>query len=124
MYITKQIAILFAISFFSEIISSSIPFVFPTSLLAMIILFFMLICKIIREKDIYDLGDFLQKNISIFFIPPAISIMEDFHYIKDKLFIVIFISVASFFITFFVTVYTVQFTIKIMERRGKNGISK
>lgn len=50
--IIRQLTILFLISFFSEIISSFLPFTFPTSLMAMVILFILLATKILNIKKL------------------------------------------------------------------------
>nr|WP_317358905.1 CidA/LrgA family protein [uncultured Tyzzerella sp.] len=119
--IIRQLTILFLISFFSEIISSFLPFTFPTSLMAMVILFILLATKILNIKKIETVGTFLQNHIAIFFIPPAISLMDEFETIKDKLFPILFISFVSFLLTFLATAYTVKLVIKIQERIQKNG---
>ncbi len=118
--IIQQLTILFFISFLSHIISSFLPFTFPTSLMAIVILFILLITKILDVKKIETVGDFLQKHIAIFFIPPAISLIDEFSYIKDKLITILFISIVSFLLTFLSTAYTVNIVIKIQERFKKN----
>lgn len=119
--IIRQLTILFSISFLSEIISSFLPFTFPASLLAMLILFVLLATKLLNIKYIENVGNFLQHNISIFFIPPAVSLIDEFPYIKEKILPILIISVISFFLTFLATAYTVNITIKLQERVRKNG---
>ncbi|WP_317367593.1 CidA/LrgA family protein [uncultured Tyzzerella sp.] len=119
--VIKQLTILFFISFLSELISSLLPFTFPASLMAIIILFILLYSKLLGMKNIETVGEFLQKHIAIFFIPPAISLMDEFPYIKDKLIPILFITVVSFLLTFLSTAYTVKIVIKIQERIQKNG---
>ena len=117
--IIRQLTILFSISFLSEIISKFLPFTFPSSLMAMVILFILLATKLLNINSIQNVGTFLQNHIAIFFIPPAISLMDEFSYIKDKLIIILIISFISFLITFLSTAYTVKLVIKIQERFKK-----
>ena len=119
--IVRQLTILFFISFLSEIISNFLPFTFPASLMAMIILFILLSTKLLNIKYIQNVGEFLQNHIAIFFIPPAISLIDEFDTIKDKLFPILFISFVSFILTFLATAYSVKLVIKIQERIQKNG---
>lgn len=121
--IIKQLTILFSISFLSELISNFLPFTFPSSLIAMIILFLLLYTKLLNIKNVQTVGEFLQNHIAIFFIPPAISLMDEFDYIKDKLIPILFITIVSFLLTFLATAYTVKFIIMVQERIQKNGKS-
>ncbi len=121
--IIKQLTILFSISFLSELISNFLPFTFPSSLIAMIILFLLLYTKLLNMKNVQTVAEFLQNHIAIFFIPPAISLMDEFDYIKDKLIPILFITIVSFLLTFLATAYTVKFIIMIQERIQKNGTS-
>lgn len=119
--IIRQLTILFSISFISEIISNFLPFTFPTSLLAILILFILLATKLLNIKYVQNVGDFLQTHIAIFFIPPAVSLIDQFPYIKEKIFPILIISIVSFLLTFVATAYTINLTIKLQERIQKNG---
>lgn len=120
MTIISQIAILFFVSFLSQIISIFLPFKFPTSIISMIVLFILLTSKFLNVKKIETVGNFLQKNIAIFFIPASVSIIDNFVYFKGKIFQIIFISFISFIISFLFTAHTVQLVIKIQNKRKGN----
>lgn len=116
MKILQQLGILFLISFLCELVSSFLPFTFPASVLAMIILFILLATNLIKEKYIEETSSFLQKNMALFFIPPAVFIIDEFNLFKDKIFQIIFISFISFLITFTITAFTVNLVIKIQSK--------
>lgn len=116
MKILKQLTILFTICFFSEIIVSFFPFSFPASVFAIIVLFLLLLFKIIKQYSIDEVCNFLQNNMALFFIPPAISILEEFHIFKNKIIYIIIISFISFIITFIVTAFTINFVIFIQKK--------
>lgn len=116
MNILRQFLILFLISFISEIISSLAPFVIPSSLIGMIILFLLLLSNIIDIKNIKTVGDFLQQNIAIFFVPASISLIDEIDFIKNNFFVLFAISFISFVVAFLVTAYSAMFVAKIQER--------
>ena len=118
--IIRQLTILFSISFLSEIISKFLPFTFPSSLMARVILCILLATRLLNINYVQDVGTFLQNYIAIFFIPPAISLMDEFSFIKDKLIPILIISFISFLLTFLSTAYTVKLVTKIQERFKKN----
>ncbi len=119
MSITRQLLLLFFVSFVSEIISGFLPFIFPSSLMSMLMVFMFLYFKFVKLEEIEPVGTFLQKNISIFFLPPAVSLIEEWDFIKDKIFVLLFISVVSFVVTFFVTGVTANIVIN-MQEKAKN----
>jgi len=83
--IIKQISIIFSIAAFSEIIVALLKLPIPANVIGMIILFTILSLNIIKESDVKEVGDFLSKTLILFFIPGAVSIIEDYHYIKQYL---------------------------------------
>lgn len=124
MKILKQLAIFFTLIFLSEVISLVTPSTFPSSVLSMLILFFLLFFKLIKLKDVEEVGLFLQKNMSLFYVPLAVSIIDEFKIFKDKIFLIVIVSFLSFLITFIITAYTSNIIIKIQNkiktRREKN----
>lgn len=118
--IIRQLSLFLLISFISQIISSFLPITFPASLFAMLFILILLILKILPIHSIEKVGIFLQQNLALFFIPPAVSIMEYSSTIKSQIVPILFISIISFFLTFISTAYTVKLVIYIMERSKKN----
>lgn len=116
MKILNQLGIYFLLSFLCELISKFIPFTFPSSVLAMVILFILLWLNFLKENQIEETSSFLQKNMALFFIPPAVLIIDEFSLFKDKIFQIILISFISFLITFIVTAFTVNLVIKIQNK--------
>lgn len=56
--------------------------VIPGSVCGMILIFIALTCKIVKADDIRGVADFLTKNMTIFFIPASIGIMEQWGIIR------------------------------------------
>ena len=116
MKISFQIAIVFLICFIGEIASKLSPFIFPASIASMLILFILLLLKIIKVNSIKEITSFLLNNMAFFYIPPAISIMEQWDFIKNSIVQILFICVVSFFITFITTAYTIKLVIYIQNK--------
>ncbi|MDE6871260.1 MAG: CidA/LrgA family protein [Bacteroidales bacterium] len=57
----------------------------PGSVCGMVLLFIALLCRIIKEDDIRTTADFLTRNMTIFFIPASIGIMEQWGLISANI---------------------------------------
>ena len=112
MKIMMQLAIIFFICLLGEAIAAVLPFPFPASVISMLLVFGLLKVYHIRKQT-----DFVLDNMAFFFIPPAVSIVENLHYMEGKLLILIFICFISTFTTFAITAWTVKAMIKLDEKR-------
>lgn len=117
MKILTQIGIVLGICFLGEIVSSILPFAFPSSVISMIILFILLITKIIKTDHIREKSDFLLKNMAFFFIPAGVGIMSNFEFIKDSVVQILLICLITTILTFAATAFTVQAVLKLQEKR-------
>lgn len=119
MKIIKQIGIIFAICWISQIIESILPFAFPASVTGMILLFICLAAGILKVEHVQEKADFLLENMAFFFIPAGVSIVNYFGILKSSAVQIVVICVISTIITFTVTAYSVMLTVKWMNRRKK-----
>lgn len=119
MKIIKQVGIIFAVCWLSQIISSLLPFAFPASVIGMIALFFCLLTGLLKIEHIQDKADFLLGNMAFFFIPAGVSIMNYFDVLRSNLIPFLVICILSTVVTFAVTAYSVKWTIKLMKMRKK-----
>lgn len=69
MEVLKQLAIILGITLLGEAIAAVLPFAFPASVIAMVLLFILLLTGAIQVKTIEETGDFFLKNMSLFFPP-------------------------------------------------------
>ena len=117
-----QAAIFFGICLAGDFISAALPFPFPGSVIAMIILFILLITKAIKADKINAISTFLLDNMAFCFIPPTVAIVDYFEIIKDVWWQFIFICCITTVLTFFATAYTVKGIMYLMNKGGeKNG---
>jgi len=117
-----QLAIIIGFALVGTLISyllglANIPF--PGSLIGMILLFIFLMIGWIKERHIKETADFMVKNMGIFFVPPAVAILNNLSVISPiwwKILIVIF---ASFLINFAAVFYSTKLTL-IIQQKIKN----
>lgn len=80
----------------------------------MLLLLFLLLTGLVKLPMIEDVGNFMLKHLSFFFIPAAVGLITCFSVLEGKWAVLIFISVISTFIIAAVTGITVQ---TLMKRR-------
>lgn len=124
MKILLQIALILGICIAGDLISSLLPFTFPGSILAMLILLVLLFAHIVKPKALSETGDWLSKNMAFFFIPANVSVMEHFDIIGPVALQIIFISIVSMLATFAVSAYTAEFVIFLQRRIAPHAAVK
>lgn len=117
MKILMQMAIIFFICLLGELISALLPIPFPASVIGMILVFLLLLSGSLKVYHISKQTDFLLSNMVLFFIPPAVGIIENIHYLDGKLLIFLFICIFSTVVTFGITAWTVTAVMKWEELR-------
>ena len=120
MNILKQIAILFGLCWIGEVISLLLPFAFPGSIIAMLLLLTALMTKVLRIEDINGVAAFLLANMAFFFIPAGVSLLDSFDSIKADLLPIFIVIVLSTLITAFVTGASIHFLTQLQNKR-RNG---
>ena len=122
MAILLQIGVVLLICLLSEIVSLLLPFPFPGSVIAMIIVFILLAAGVIKVGHIRQKAEFMLKNMAFFFIPAGVGIMEYFDVLKSCIVPFIVICVVSTILTFAATAGTVALIMRLQHRyRGRKG---
>ena len=85
MAILTQIGVVLGVCLVGELVAQVLPFPFPSSVIAMVLLFVLLCAKVIKPHHIRQKGDFLLKNMAFFFIPAGVGILENFDQLKANL---------------------------------------
>ncbi len=122
MNIIFQFAVFFGVCLVGDIMSAVLPFPFPGSVIAMIILFILLIIKAVKVDKIKGMSDFFLNNMAFFFIPPTVDIVNYFEAIKNVWWQFILICCMTTIFTFFATAYTVKGVMLFMNRKGKKNV--
>ena len=96
-----------------------LPFPFPTSVIGMILTFFLLLFKILKLEQIKTVSDFLLGNMAFFFVPAGVNIINYLSILKDNALQLIIICLVSTILTFAATAYSIRFTMYLMNKGGK-----
>ena len=113
----KQFLIILVINFAGVIIQNIFNLPLPGTILGMLILFVLLWTKVLKVESIEKICDFLILNMIIFFLPPAVELLEYMTLLKTGFFKIIILLIVTTVITMIVTGKTVDFCIKRMEKK-------
>lgn len=114
-----QIGVVFGICLVGELISGVLPFVFPSSVISMILLFLLLVCRVLKVEHIREKGDFLLKNMAFFFIPSGVALIEQVDILRAKLVPLLLVCLITTVLTFFVSAMTIR-----LVTRWQNSLKK
>ena len=117
MNILAQMAIVFATCLAGEALSAILPFPFPPSIAAMLLLLAALWTGILKVEHIQQKSDFLLSNMSFFFIPAGVGILDEVKEIWPVFWKLIFIMVSGNFVAFFFSALFCTLAIKLTGRR-------
>lgn len=81
----KGIALILGFLVLGNICSSAIGHFIPGSVIGMVLLFAALALRLVKAADIRPVADFLTRNMSLFFVPASIGIMEQWGLISSNL---------------------------------------
>jgi len=112
----QGLLIILFINYLGVVLSSLLHLPIPGPVLGMVLLFITLYFKLLKFDLIQEAGDFLLKNMVVFFIPTTVGLIDNYHLLKNDIFKILIIIFISTLITMIVTGRLVQFLIK---RGGK-----
>ena len=117
----NQIGILLGIWASGELISQLIKNLIniPGSIIGMIILFVLLESKILDESKIKDVADFFLANMSLFFIPAGVSLIESLGLIKENAILLLLCILIINVLVMIGSGRSVDLMIKLKERKEK-----
>ena len=91
----------------------------------MILMFLLLLVKFLKRRHVEEVAQFVLQNISFFYIPTAVSILDSVGVLRGAMWQFALICVVSALLTFLATVYTVIGVMKLQEKfaakRGKQN---
>ena len=117
MSILAQICVIFGICLISEGISAVLPFTFPASVLAMVILLILLAFKVLKPRQLQESAGFFMDHMAMFFIPVCVSLLKYLDVLLANFWAVVLISLLTTPLVFFVTGHVVQLTMKLMRKK-------
>ena len=113
-----QIGIIFGLYWVSQGIEAVLPFPFPASVISLLALLVLLLLKVVKVEQIREKVDFVLGNLTFFFVPVVVSVMNYVEILAENAVALLVISLVSTVLTFGVTAWVVQWTCRMMNRRG------
>lgn len=88
----------------------------------MVILLILLVTKMIKLVHVEEVGTFLSNNMSFFFIPAAVSVIDYLDILQSVIFKVLIICSISIIVSFVLVAYAVKITITLQDKykKGRN----
>ena len=114
----KQLGIILAFAFAGEIFIRLVPGGLPATVMGLLFMLTALGCKLLKPEHISECAGFLSGVMAFFFLPAAVTIIQNSTLILPVLWKLLFIGVVTTFFTFFVTYGTVRL-LQIMLNRKK-----
>ena len=121
MKIIKQIGIIFSICWISTVIEQFLPFAFPASVIAMLLLLVCLLTGVLKISHIREKSDFLLANMAFFFIPAGVNVINYLDILKANWLPLILICVITTVITFAATAWSVRLTMRLLAGKKKGA---
>ena len=118
MHIMAEIAIIFGICLLSEGIAALLPFVFPASVISMLILAALLLTGAVKTKHIQLLSGFFIANMGMFFIPSLVGTLEYAETLRAQFIPFLVITLLTTPVVYLVTAWTVQLLTRLLSKKG------
>lgn len=115
----REFIIIFIINYIGTIISKTLALPVPGTIIGLLLLFVLLYYKIIKLNMIENVANFLLANMTIFFMPPTVKIMDSYQLLQGNFIKFVVLIIVSTVITMGVTGKVVQFMIEHLERKEK-----
>lgn len=112
-----QIGVVCGVYWFSQCVEHVLPFPFPASVISLLLLLVLLLVRVLKAEHIQNVADFLTGNMSFFFLPATVSIMNYMDTIRENAAAFFTICVVSMLTTFAATAGTVKLTRRLLEGR-------
>lgn len=106
-----ELALIFGICLVGEGISAVLPFPFPASVIALLLLGLLLFTGLVKPRHIEKTTGFLVSNMAFFFLPACVGIMKYADSILGQLLPFLFIGFITTPVVYFVTAWTVQWMV-------------
>ncbi len=90
------------------VVSMLINHLIPGSVVGMLLLFAALCFKLIKPEQVRVVADFLTKNMSLFFVPAAVGLMEHLDVLKQGWAFILVASVVSTLLVMIVVAFIQQ----------------
>ena len=115
----REFMLIFTINYVGILLSKILHLPLPGTIVSLLLLFLMLQFKVLKLEKIENAGNFLLLNMTIFFMPPTVKIIDSYELLEKDLLKIIVIIIVSTFLTMGITGKVVQLMIDLKERKEK-----
>lgn len=119
MNVILQLGFYLALSYLGDQIASILPFPFPGSVIAMVMLFILLSLKVIKTEQLKDASHFLLAYMGLFFVPPTVGLLESIGLVSNQLWQFFTVVILTTLITLLVTMFVTGFLMRLKEGRKR-----
>ena len=119
MNVILQLGFYLALSYLGDQIASILPFPFPGSVIAMVMLFILLSLKVIKTEQLKDASHFLLAYMGSFFVPPTVGLLESIGLVSNQLWQFFTVVILTTLITLLVTMFVTGFLMRLKEGRKR-----
>ncbi len=120
MKIFKELTIILLISLLASIVVSLFNLPLSISVVGILILLVLLLTKVIKESQIQTTSDFLSEHLLFFYIPSAVAIIDEFHYVSSNIAPFIFMCFLCTILIMIATSVTAQLFEDIVSKNKNN----
>ena len=117
-YVLQLLIILF-FSFCGELLHHFLPFPFPASIYGIVLLYISLEYKIVKIENIKAVSTTLIMAMPIMFVPPAVGLLNNLHYMKAQWPKYLAITFISTFVVMAAAGWATQYIIEKKKNRKK-----
>ena len=114
----QEFMIIFLVNYVGILISGILYLPVPGTIIGLILMFILLKTNALKIEKIENAVNFLLLNMTLFFMPPTVKIIDSYNLLEKDIVKVAFIIIISTFITMGVTGKIVQMMIDIQAKKG------
>lgn len=114
--IIVQVIILFIVYFIGVYIQQLFNLIIPGSVIGLMLMFLLLLCKIVKAKWIKSGANFMIANLAMFFIPATVGFLNYYELFIGKGLLLILTTIASTITVIVISGHVSQF---VAQKRGK-----
>ncbi len=114
----KQLLIILLFTALGQILEAVLPLPVPAAIYGLVLLLICLCTGLLKPEAIRETAQFLVKIMSVFFVAPAVNILEHWGIIAPQLGTVVIVMVVSTVVVFAVSGLVTQ---ALLRRKGVKG---
>ena len=118
MSVMGEIALILVVCLAGEAVAALLPIAFPASVISMVLLMILLLCGVIKERQIQTVASFFVVNMGLFFVPALVGILAYVDVLKRQLLPFVAVVVITTPIVYLATAWTVQLLMGAIRKRG------